>query len=217
MVSIIPAILTKSFDEVIEKFNLTEGLVERVQVDIIDEIFAKNITIDPSQLTDIETETFIDYHLMVKEPIGWINRCVEGQADRIIGHIEMMEDQIAFGSEVRSSGKAVGLALDLNTPVSKLDPNVIPRLDVILLMSVKAGFGGQDFDEKVLEKITELDHIRARDNLFFTICIDGGITLQNIDEVATDGVDEVTVGQRIFDGDIRTNIEHFKNAAHTGY
>jgi ribulose-phosphate 3-epimerase len=214
MVSIIPAILTKSFDEVLEKFNLTEGVVERVQVDIIDGLFAKNETIDPSQLCDIETSTFIDYHLMVKEPITWIDRCVKGQADRIIGHIEMMDDQIAFVSEVRGYGKAVGLAIDLDTPVSKLDATVIGRLDVILLMSVKAGFGGQDFDEKVLEKITELDHIRARDNLFFTICIDGGITLQNIDEVATDGVDEVTIGQRIFDGEIRANIEHFKNASH---
>jgi len=214
MVQIIPAILTKSFDEVIEKFNLTEGVVDRVQVDIIDGLFAKNETIDPSQLVDIETSTFIDYHLMVKEPVGWIDRCVQGQADRIIGHIELMSDQIAFVSEVRGFGKAVGLAVDLDTPVSKLDPTVIGRLDVILLMSVKAGFGGQDFDEKVLEKITELDHIRARDNLFFTICIDGGITLQNIDEVVVDGVDEVTIGQRIFDGDIRANIEHFQNAAH---
>jgi len=83
-----------------------------------------------------------------------------------------------------------------------------------LVMSVKAGFGGQEFNTKVLQKIEELDHIRARDELSFKICDDGGISLENIDEVNVEGVDEVVIGKRIFDGDIRANIEHFQNAAH---
>lgn len=213
-VTIIPAILTKDLGEAVEKLNLLSGVCERVQVDILDNVFANNLTIDPSQLADIETNLFIDYHLMVKEPIDWVDRCIDGQADRIIGQIEMMWSQKLFIEEVKERGLGVGLALDIDTPVEKLDPAVLYAVDVVLVMSVKAGFGGQEFSPNALGKIKELDHIRARDELSFTICDDGGMTLENSDDVHVLGVEEIAVGKRIFEGDIRTNIKEFKKAAY---
>jgi len=215
MIQIIPAILTNDEKELQERIALCEGVTNQVQIDIIDGVFADNKTIDPSDLTFIDTKLFIDYHLMVKEPIDWVQKCYDdGRGDRLIGQIEMMYSQKLFIEEVKERGLAVGLALDIDTPVEKLDPAVLYAVDVILVMSVKAGFGGQEFNTKVLQKIEELDHIRARDELSFKICDDGGISLENIDEVNVEGVDEVVIGKRIFDGDIRANIEHFQNAAH---
>lgn len=214
MIHIIPAILTNSVNELREMLAKCEGNVNRVQIDILDGIFAENVTIDPLYVDVVSTNLLIDYHLMVKEPIEWIDKCVIGKADRVIGQIEMMWSQKLFIEEVKERGLKVGLALDLDTSVEKLDPAVLYAVDVILVMSVKAGFGGQEFNQKVLQKIEELDHIRARDELNFKICDDGGISLENIDEVHADGVDEVAIGKRLFEGDLKENIERFTKAGH---
>lgn len=213
-IEIIPAILAKNFDEALDLIIQCENITPRIQIDVLDGIFADNKTVDPSYIEAITTNLSIDYHLMVKEPIDWIQKCVTGQADRIIGQIEMMYSQKLFIEEVKERGLQVGLALDIDTSVEQLDPAVLYAVDVILVMSVKAGFGGQEFNFKVLEKIQELDHIRARDELNFRICDDGGISLENVDEVYISGVNEVAVGKRLFDGDMKENIERFKNASH---
>lgn len=191
-----------------------ENVTKRVQIDILDGVFADNKTIEPSIVEEIETSLLIDYHLMVKEPFDWIERCIRGQADRIIGQIELMRDQVEFVEKVTEAGLRVGLALDLDTPIASIDKTIITDVDVILVMSVPAGFGGQEFDKEVLKKIEELDHIRAKDASPFYICDDGGITLSNIDDVHLDGVDEVAIGKRLFEGDISANIERFQKAAH---
>jgi|SRR3989338_5789823 len=214
MIQIIPSILTNDPDELMELIKKCEGLVERVSIDIIDGKFANNKTIDPSILSDIDTALKIDYQLMVIEPVNWIERSVRGQADRIIGHIEKMSSQIEFVGRVQEVGASVGLALDLETTVEKLDPTILTNLDVVLVMSVLAGFGGRKFDERVLDKIKRLDEIRSRDATPFKIQDDGGITIDKIDDVRLVGVDEVSIGRRLFEGDLRENIEKFSKAAH---
>jgi len=214
MIQIIPSILTNDPDELMELIKKCEGLVERVSIDIIDGKFANNKTIDPSILSDIDTALKIDYQLMVIEPVSWIERSVRGQADRIIGHIEKMSSQIEFVGRVQEVGASVGLALDLETTVEKLDPTILTNLDVVLVMSVLAGFGGRKFDERVLDKIKRLDEIRSRDATPFKIQDDGGITIDKIDDVRLVGVDEVSIGRRLFEGDLRENIEKFSKAAH---
>jgi ribulose-phosphate 3-epimerase len=206
MLKIIPAILTNELDELYYMIEQCEGATDRIQIDIIDGIFADNETIHPLAVADTDTQLLIDYHLMVKDPTRWVDYCIEGQADRIIGQIEMMDDQQMFVDTVANTGKKVGLAIDLATPVSAIDAEIIADLDVILVMSVKAGFGGQDFEKKALKKIEELAKIRADENVPFVICVDGGINSKNIHEVYDSGADEVCVGRRLFDGDIRENI-----------
>lgn len=214
MVKIIPSIPTSDPKELFTLLKMSEGVCERVSIDIVDGKFADNKTVEPDILNNFETDLKIDYQLMVIEPINWVEACIRGQADRIIGHIEHMSDQLAFIEKVQEVGARVGLALDLETPVSKIDPVIINNLDVVLVMSVPAGFGGQKFDPRALEKIKELDDIRSRDSSPFVIHDDGGVTLEKIYNVHRIGVDEVSIGKRIFEGDLRQEIEKYQKAAH---
>lgn len=214
MVQIIPAILTNNPQELEEMISKAEGVVDRVQIDIVDGQFAKNRTIDPAVLAEVETNLKLDFHLMVKEPINWVEKCAAGAADRIIGQVELMRSQIDFVGKVQEVGAAVGLALDINTSVSDLDPVILTNLDVVLVMSVAAGFGGQKFDERALDKIKRLGEIRKKDKTPFKIMDDGGIVFSKIDDTRRAGVDEVAIGRRIFQGDIAQNIERFKKAAY---
>lgn len=214
MIKIIPAILTNDLRELKDLLKRCEGVVDRVQIDIIDGVFADNKTIEPSALVGIDTNLKIDFHLMVKEPVNWVEKCASVGADRIIGQIEMMENQIEFVGKVTEVGLKVGLAIDINTPVSDLDPVVLTNLDVVLVMSVAAGFGGQKFDERALEKISKLDEIRARDDTPYRICDDGGIILEWIDDARYEGADEVSIGRRLFKGNLRENLDRFRKAAY---
>lgn len=215
MIEIIPAILTSDPDEFRDLFTKVEKAPgKRVQIDIIDGAFTDNITVEPDLLYDVETKLLIDYHLMVEEPIDWVDRCARGYADRIIGQIEKMSSQVEFVGKVQEVGAQVGLAIDLDTPISKLDSTVLNNLDVVLVMSVAAGFGGQKFDDRALTKIDQLDEIRSRDDTPFRICDDGGITLDNIDDVRRLGVNEVSIGKKLIEGDIVRNYLDFKKAAY---
>lgn len=214
MVEIIPAILTNNFNELEFVVKRCEGVVSRVQIDIVDGVFVNNRTIEPDALGVIDVDLDLDFHLMTKEPIDWVERAVRGMADRIIGQVEMMSDQIAFVGKVAEVGLQIGLAIDLTTPVSALDPTILTNLDVVLVMAVKAGFGGQKFDPRVLGKIKELDELRLRDKTPFRICVDGGETEDIIDDTYFAGADEVVIGKRLFDGDLAENIEKMQKAAH---
>jgi ribulose-phosphate 3-epimerase len=221
MISIIPSILTNDPEEAREMIARCEGLalpvgrqVERVSIDIIDGKFADNKTIDPVVLSDIDTALKIDYQLMVHEPINWIERCIRGQADRIIGHIEQMSDQLGFVGKVQEVGLEVGLGIDLPTSINRLDATILNDLDVVLVMSVKAGFGGQEFSKGVLNKIKKLDEIRVRDDTPFKMQVDGGITYDNIHKIHSLGADEASIGRLIFEGNLEENLKRFQESAH---
>ena len=211
MLEIIPAILTTDIREIEEKLGRAEGLVERVQIDIVDGQYAANRTIDPSVMESVDTPLNLDFHLMTKEPALWVERALRGGADRVIGQIEAMSDQVAFIGKVSEVGLSVGLALDLDTDIEKIEPTILSNLDVVLVMSVKAGFSGQEFDRKALSKVKELGKLRAKDDTPFKICVDGGITEENIGEVVKAGADEAAIGKRIFEGDLAQNLERFRN------
>lgn len=212
MVKIIPAPLSHSFDEISGYIFKSEEVVERFHVDIVDGIFADNMTFDPSELSATRSELLFDYHLMVKDPIAWVDRCITGRADRIFGHIEMMPNQIEFVQKVAKEEVKVGLAVDISTPVIALEPDVLDEVDAVLIMSVKAGHGGQQFRPDALKKIKELAEIRQNMNAAFFICVDGGITPENIYDVYKAGADEVIIGKRLFEGDLMTNISEYQKA-----
>ncbi|KKQ53008.1 hypothetical protein A2865_01320 [Candidatus Woesebacteria bacterium RIFCSPHIGHO2_01_FULL_39_17] len=214
MIQIIPSILTNDPEEARELLSRCEGVVDRISIDIIDGKFANNKTIDPSAIADIDTTLKIDYQLIVYEPVNWIERCARAGADRIIGHIEQMSDQVEFVGKVQGVGLSVGLGLDIETTIAKIDPTILTNLDVVLVMSVKAGFGGQEFDKRAINKLKELDEIRIRDDSPFKIHDDGGITLESIYNIHRVGADEVSIGKRIFEGDLGENLKKFQKAAH---
>src|SRR4030042_1739891 len=219
MFTIIPSILTNNPEEVREVMKNLDDVIlpygfplDRVQVDINDGSFLEVKTIEPNLLNDIETDLNIDFHLMTKEPIAWVEDCIRGQADRIIGQIEKMGDQISFVGKVAEVGAKVGLAFDIETPLNQLEGSIMTSLDVILLMSYPAGHGGQKFDDRVLEKIKNLKEMREVDAKPFKICVDGGVDPDNIKRIKMAGADEVTIGKRLIEGDVEANFEKFIKA-----
>ena len=131
-------------------------------------------------------------------------------ADRIIGQIELMSNQREFVDEVYQAGAKVGLAIDFETPVSRLERDVLIDVDVVLVMSVPAGFGGQKFKEETLQKIKQLKHLREEIGARYRLCVDGGVDEANIGRVVASGADEVAIGRRLFANDLAANIEKFK-------
>jgi ribulose-phosphate 3-epimerase len=211
MLEIIPAILTNNPQELKEMINLVEGKCEKIQIDIVDGVFADNKTIEPSALNFIETNLKIDFQLMVKEPASWVEKCIRAGGERIIGHVELMSSQLEFIEKVQKAGALVGLGLDIDTPISIIEENLFKDLDVILVMSVKAGFGNQEFRFDVLEKVNSLSKLKKKNNFSFRICVDGGITPSSIREVYKAGADEAVIGRRIFkEGNVENNLKMFE-------
>ena len=211
MVQVIPSILTISPQEAKDLIERIEEVCERAQVDIVDGVFAANKTIDPSALAGLDINIMLDFHLMTKEPIDWVERALHAGADRIIGQIEMMTNQEEFVGKVQEGGASVGLAIDIDTPVSQIDKEILTSLDVVLVMSVKAGHGGQEFDERAMEKIVALSKIKTKDLSPFRICVDGGVDEKNIGEISAAGADEVVIGKRLFEGDLAENIKKLES------
>ena len=212
-IEIIPSLLTNNPNELRQLISQCEGEVNRIHIDIIDGVYADNKTIDPFMLSSVETSLIIDFHLMVDNPTKWIEKCLRGNAERLIAQIEMMTDQLEFVEKTSILGMKPGLALDINSQVSEINENVLPSLDVILVMSVPAGFGGQKFHAEALGKIQELDQMRKEKGYRYSICDDGGITIDLIDDIRAEGADEAVVGRRLFKGDISDNVEKFEEAS----
>lgn len=212
MLEIIPTIFSNDIREVEEKILRLEGLVKNVQIDIVDGQYVNNKTIVPSALENIDTNLGLDFHLMTKEPVDWVERAVRGGADRIIGKIEKMGNQIDFVGNVGDVGCDVGLALDISSLVSGLDSQALAGANVILVMGYPAGFEGQVFDTKAFEKIKKLSEIRQKEDLSFKILVDGGVNEINIKEIVKLGADEVAIGRRLFEGDISENIRKIQES-----
>lgn len=175
MIKIIPAIMSDNLEEFKKELEKVWSKVSRVQVDVIDGKFAERETLKPEELNMVDTVVAFDVHLMVEKPEEWVSRCAMGDADRVFGQVEKMEDVVAFVGDVQAEGMAAGLAYDLDTPLDGLE-EVIDNLDAVLLMSVKAGKQGQEFDDAVLEKIKRVRELSKR----VTLVIDGGLDEEKI-------------------------------------
>lgn len=217
MTEVIPAILTDDPRELEEKIHLAEGISKRVHIDIIDGVFANNKTVSLDALAGIDTDLLIDVHLMTKEPVLWVEHAVRAMADRVIGQIEMMGSAASFVEKCQEVGLQIGLGIDLNTKVESVEPTILRDMDLVLVMGVKAGFGGQDFDESVLDKIKKLDEVRSEGSMKFRICVDGGINKETVKLVRQQGADEVAVGGAIYKapgGDVGQNMKELMEVAY---
>lgn len=197
---IIPAILENSIDEIQKKINLVEGLVERVQIDVVDGIFADNLTVSPVDLLGVDFfDLGVDIHLMTEEPMDLIAECVNlgGKVKdlRIIGQIERMSNQAEFVRLGIVVGYKIGLALDLFTPVSSIKPELFLQLNCILLMSVRAGFQAQKFDRRVIDKIVEAKKLYPQT----AVLVDGGLEPDSISKCRAIGADQFAVGSWLWE------------------
>lgn len=191
MAEIVPTILTSDFFQLSERMELLKDVAGRVQVDIIDGKFAENQTIPIESLKELTIEPKLDLHLMVKEPEEWINRSLEVLPDQLIGQVEMMSDISGFINQTVEAGMKVGIALDLQTPVESVPEEDYHLVDTILLLGVRAGFGGQEFDPGVLSKIEKIKSIVGD---LVEIGVDGGVGEKEILLCKKAGADIFCIG-----------------------
>ena len=176
---IIPTILEKNFTDAETKVLAVKDLVKRIQIDVIDGTFNFGKTFELELINRIEgTESILwETHLMVKEPINWIEKSVHINATRIIGQVEMMSNREGFVTKVKDTGLEAGLAFDIETEIGEIPEET----DIVLLLGRKSGFGSLPMEEdKVSKKIQELIKIRNENKLNFLIGVDGGVNQNNI-------------------------------------
>jgi len=195
---IIPSLLDKDITKFEEDLKKVERFAPRVQVDIIDGKFAPVETVAPEVLLTIETPVEIEAHLMVEEPVEWVERCAAAGVTAVYGQVEKMADKQDFITKAEEAGMRTGLAFDLDTSLTGLD-EWINLVDCILLMSVKAGAQGQTFDDRVLEKIKTVREMSAT----VTILVDGGLNEEYIKKCLEVGGEkmEFDVGSEILTAD----------------
>ena len=193
MAEIVPTILTSDFNDFTEKISLVREVVPRVQIDVVDGKFAprKTVPLEGMRgLTDMK-DLRLDLHLMVEKPEDWVSRSLELLPDRIIGHIETMSNPRDFIDRAIEGGVEAGLALDLETPVEVISDEVYHLADLILVLGVKAGIGGQEFDRKTLKKIEKISNIVGN---LVKIGVDGGLNDKNIPFCKSSGAEIFYVG-----------------------
>jgi ribulose-phosphate 3-epimerase len=202
---IIPTILEKDFDRVKEKILVVKDLVKWIQIDVIDGFFAFGKTFELELITKIEgAENLLwETHLMVKEPINWIEKSIFINTSRIIGQVEMMSDRENFIKKVKDKGVEAGLAIDIGTDIGEIPEET----DLVLLMGRKAGFESYPFEEIVYKKIKQLEKIKTKNKLDFKIGIDGGVNENNINKFKEIGVEVAYCGGAIFNGNVKDNLE----------
>jgi len=208
MTDIIPGILEKDWSEIEKKIELVRGFAKTIHIDIIDGKFASNTTfLDPKPFAKYTKDFIFEVHLMVEEPINYIQSFADAGFKRFIGHVEKMSSQEDFIAKGEFLGE-VGLALDVNTPLESLKIDY-EDLDSILIMSVKAGLSGQIFMPEVLPKATKI-----KDLFPIPVEIDGGITNLTILQAKNAGVERFITTSFIFSGDPKANYQKLLSLIH---
>jgi len=201
-----PSILAADFARLGTEVSETEaGGAALIHVDVMDGHFVPNITIGPAVTAALRKVTGLplDCHLMIAEPDRHIEAFAEAGADMISVHLEVATHLHRTVQRIQQLGAKAGVVLNPSTPLSSLD-ELLPDVDYVLLMSVNPGFGGQKLIPSVLRKARQLAERVRRDGLRTRIEIDGGVTLENLDQVAEAGVDMIVSGSAIFhSGDVR--------------
>jgi len=195
---IIPSLLDKDITKFEEDLKKVEGFASRVQMDVVDGKFAPVETVAPEVLLTIETPVEIEAHLMVEEPVEWVERCAAAGVTAVYGQVEKMTDKQDFITKAEEAGMRTGLAFDLETSLIGLD-EWVNLVDCVLLMSHPAGYQGLPFDERVLEKIKNVREMSP----MVTILVDGGLNEENIKKCLEVGGEkmEFDVGSEILTAD----------------
>ena len=215
-IQISPSILSADFSRLGEEIKkLEEGGADLIHVDVMDGHFVPNLTIGPPVIKNLRRYTKLpfDVHLMISPVHKYIENYAEAGADIITIHPEATENLNDSINLIKKFGKKVGVSLNPKTEINALI-NEIEYIDLILVMSVNPGFGGQRFMPEVLNKIKELKNIKIKNQYNFNIEVDGGINFNNAKIVLEAGADILVSGTTIFkenNGNIRSNIEKLKS------
>ena len=215
-IQISPSILSADFSQLGNEIKrLEEGGADMIHVDVMDGHFVPNLTIGPPVIKALRNYSTLpfDVHLMISPVHKYIKDYADAGADIITIHPEATDNLEESINLIKKLNKKIGLSLNPDTPM-KIIKKILPSIDLVLVMSVYPGFGGQKFIPKVIDKIKELKNIKEKQNIKFDIEVDGGIDFENSKLVIEAGANILVSGTTIFknnDGNIKKNIKTLKS------
>lgn len=202
-----PSILSADFGILKEQLALIdEAGAHYVHFDVMDGVFVPSISFGIPVLKSIRkyTKSLFDAHLMIVDPIKYVEEFAKAGADIITVHVEACKNLDETINAIKRCGVKAGVAVNPDTPVSALKP-YLDKVDMVLIMTVNPGFGGQKLIPHTIEKVKEVVELREAGKLNFDIEVDGGINLDTIDSVLEAGANIIVAGSAIFSGDIKAN------------
>jgi ribulose-phosphate 3-epimerase len=199
---IAPSILAADFARLAEEVRAVEGAADWLHVDVMDNHFVPNLTIGLPVVQSLRKATTIpfDVHLMITDPDRWAPKYAEAGAYNVTFHAEACEDPVRLAKTLRAAGSKAGLAIDRDTPVEPY-LELLPHLDTLLIMTIKAGFGGQEFRPEMLAKVRDVRRRIRVKNLEVRLEVDGGIAADTIAQAAEAGADAFVAGTAVYGAD----------------
>ena len=195
-----PSLLSADFSRLAEECaDIEKGGAKWLHLDVMDGLFAPNITFGAPVIASLrkKTEMFFDVHMMINEPIRYVDDFVKAGADLIVVHTEACSDIAATVKKIKDSGVHAGLTVKPATPVDVVLP-YLSQLHTVLIMTVNPGFSGQKFMPEMVDKIKILASERERLGLDFYIEVDGGVSEANAELLCSAGVDVLVAGSGVF-------------------
>lgn len=211
MITLAPSILAADFNVLGKQINKIEGSgVKYLHIDVMDGNYVPGISFGTPVIKSIRNNTklIFDVHLMVEEPIRMLKDFKDAGADIITVHAEACSDLTGTVDKIKAMGLKAGVSLNPETSLDKLDP-VIENIDMVLIMSVNPGAGGQPFIHSSLQKIKDLRKKANRIGVTIDIEVDGGIRHSNVMDVLKAGANVIVAGTSVFGGNILDNIDRY--------
>ncbi len=209
-----PSLLAADFTKLGQQLEQIEkGGAQYIHLDVMDGLFVPNISFGIPVIQSIRkcSKLVFDVHLMIVEPERYVEAFYKAGADILNFHVEATKCPGDVLAKIKSFGLKAGITIKPNTPVSEIVP-YLEQVDMVLVMTVEPGFGGQKFMADKMEKVTKLMKIREQKNLSFDIEIDGGVTKENVKEILDMGVNVVVAGSAVFGAeDVEKSTREFLN------